>query len=176
MSLPEIPSVAWRRRFDEEPPRRASPIKVTLKLLWEQIPTVLRINRQIQADKKQGKPTVLDPFRSIPFLPDKGVPLGGLGGGSITRGFRGDFNRWQLQPGVTSHACVLADQFSLFAQRSGEPPQAIVLNPRRPDSAHLDAWTWGLPAEKGAYHALFPRAWTVYEDPLPGLRLVCRQI
>jgi non-lysosomal glucosylceramidase len=29
---------------------------------------------------------------------------------------------------------------------------------------------------KVTYHALFPRAWTVYEEPVPGLKLTCRQV
>jgi non-lysosomal glucosylceramidase len=29
---------------------------------------------------------------------------------------------------------------------------------------------------QATYHALFPRAWTVYEQPLPGIRLTCRQL
>ena len=34
-------------------------------------------------------------------------------GGSIGRGFRGDFRRWQLIPGVCEEAPVLANQFSV---------------------------------------------------------------
>ena len=38
-------------------------------------------------------------------------------------------------------------------------------------------WNWGaLDPSKCTYHALFPLAWYVYEDVLPGLRLVCRQV
>ena len=170
------PPSAWTRRFDEEPLIEASPMKISLKLLWEQLPTILRISKQSREDAKKGKPSVLDVFRGIPFSPDQGLPLGGLGGGTVTRGFRGDFNRWQMQPGITRFDCVLADQFSLFAQRPGEESQAQVLNPKQPQVTHLDAWKWGMPPEKGTYHALFPRAWTVYEEPLPGLRLTCRQV
>jgi non-lysosomal glucosylceramidase len=175
-SHPSIPTSAWSRRFDEEPLLEASPMKVSLKLLWESLPTLMRLGKQIREDRKRGNPPVLDTFRGIPFNPDKGIPLGGLGGGTVTRGFRGDFNRWQLQPGITRFENVLADQFSLFAQRPGEAAQTQVLNPRKPNSSYLDAWQWGLPAQKGTYYALFPFAWTVYEDPLPGLRLTCKQI
>lgn len=30
-------------------------------------------------------------------------------------------------------------------------------------SEHLKGWKWGMPPSKGTYHALYPRAWTVYE-------------
>jgi non-lysosomal glucosylceramidase len=176
LSPSPIPPSAWSRRFDEEPLLKASPMKVSLKLLWEQLPVVLRIGKQIREDRKQGHPPVLDTVHGVPFIPDKGMPLGGLGGGTISRGFRGDFNRWQLQPGITRFDNVLADQFSLFSQRPGQAAHTQVLNPRQPGSPYLDAWQWGLPADKGTYYALFPRAWTIYEDPLPGLRLTCQQI
>ena len=171
-----IPSFAWRRGFHEEPLLKASPMKVTPKLLWEQLPTIARISKIMRANAKKGLPSVLDIYHGVTFHPEQGVPLGGLGGGSVGRGFRGDFNRWQLQPGITRFGAVLADQFSLFAQRPEEEPQAIVLNPSKPDGTQLDAWNWGLQAEKGTYHALFPQAWSVYEEPLPGLRLICHQI
>ena len=171
-----IPPVAWKRRFDEEPLIGASPMKVSLKLLWDQIPTILRVSKIIRDEVKKGQPPVLDVYRGIPYRPEQGLPVGGLGGGTITRGFRGDFNRWQLKPGVTTFNTVLADQFSLFAQRPEEKPQAQVLNSNQPQSTFLNVWKWGMPAEKGTYHALFPHAWTVYEDPIPGLRLTCRQI
>lgn len=34
----------------------------------------------------------------------------------------------------------------------------------------------GVSGTRSAYFALFPRAWTVYEEPDPSLRVVCRQI
>lgn len=39
-----------------------------------------------------------------------GVPLGGIGGGSITRGWKGDFCRWQLNPGMYNYKTVIANQ------------------------------------------------------------------
>lgn len=39
-----------------------------------------------------------------------GVPLGGIGGGSITRGWKGDFCRWQLNPGMYHYKTVIANQ------------------------------------------------------------------
>lgn len=39
-----------------------------------------------------------------------GVPLGGIGCGSIGRGWKGDFNRWQLTPGMYSYDAVHANQ------------------------------------------------------------------
>lgn len=43
-----------------------------------------------------------------------GVPLGGIGGGTICRGWRGDFVRWTLVPAaIPSVSVVDVDQFSV---------------------------------------------------------------
>lgn len=172
----QIPPYTWTRRFDESPPKQGKPIGFSLRLLAKQLPFIYRAVRRVIQERRLGRLPVLDMLRGVPTGPDMGVPLGGLGGGTITRGWRGDFVRWQLQPGIVHHGRVWADQFSLWVQRPGEPPAATVLYPGSPEGGALGAWTWGLPAEKGTYHALFPRAWTVYEAPLPGLRLTCRQV
>lgn len=48
------------------------------------------------------------PLIILIFFP--GCPLGGIGGGTITRGWRGQFCRWQLNPGMYQHQIVIADQ------------------------------------------------------------------
>lgn len=39
-----------------------------------------------------------------------GAPLGGIGGGTITRGWRGEFCRWQLNPGMYHYKTVIENQ------------------------------------------------------------------
>ena len=41
-----------------------------------------------------------------------GASLGGIGGGTVGRGWRGEFNRWQIVPGIYTYATVHADQVS----------------------------------------------------------------
>lgn len=48
----------------------------------------------------------------------KGVPLGGIGGGSINRGWQGGFCKWQLKPGVYTYDCPSADQVSASVENS----------------------------------------------------------
>ena len=43
-----------------------------------------------------------------------GVPLGGIGCGTIGRGWKGEFNRWQLTPGMYNYSYVEADQVLMF--------------------------------------------------------------
>jgi len=172
-----IKSLAWERPLSKPINRQPKPMKITLKFLWEMLPAVLRIRRWTREQRKLGRRPLFDLVRGgLPVEPDKGVPLGGLGCGSITRGIRGEFNRWGLKPGDYRYGRVAADQFSLFVARDGEDPRAIVLNPDPPEDGSLKAWGWGLDEDTMIYRALFPRAWHDYEEPLPGLRLSCRQI
>ena len=101
-----------------------------------------------------------------------GVPLGGLGAGSIGRTQRGDFARWHLDVGRHRFETVPANQFSVYVSRR-EAKSAHVLSTVRPDT--LPSWNWDLPEGAGTYHALFPYAWFEYDwDALP-VRLTQRQ-
>lgn len=48
-----------------------------------------------------------------------GVPLGGIGGGSIGRGFAGQFCRFQMRPGIYEYHSVNANQF-IVTIRNGQ--------------------------------------------------------
>lgn len=45
-----------------------------------------------------------------------GVPLGGIGAGTIGRGWKGDFNRWQLVPGMYTYNTVEVNQVFLVCR------------------------------------------------------------
>jgi non-lysosomal glucosylceramidase len=111
-------------------------------------------------------------FPLIDDGPWGGVPLGGLGAGSIGRTHRGDFARWHLDVGRHRFETVPADQFSVYVASNGERA-AHVLSTIRPET--LPSWNWDLPAGAGTYHGLFPNAWFAYDwDELP-VRLTQRQ-
>ena len=96
-----------------------------------------------------------------------GVPLGGLGAGSIGRTHRGDFARWHLDVGRHRFETIPADQFSVYVERGGAR-SAHVLSTIRPET--LVSWNWDLPEGAGTYHGLFPNAWFEYDwDALPVL-------
>ena len=115
------------------------------------------------------------PRVDLPMIDDGawgGVPIGGLGSGSIGRTPRGDFARWYLEAGVHRFETIPANQFSVFVARGGQT-SAHVLSTIRPDA--LPSWGWGLPEGSGTYHALFPNAWFDYDtDALP-VRVLQRQ-
>jgi len=94
-----------------------------------------------------------------------GVPLGGLGSGSIGRTPRGDFARWHLDVGRHRFETVPSCQFSVHVGGS-DGASTHVLSTIRPTT--LRAWNWDLPVGAGTYHALFPSAWFEYDwDRIP---------
>ena len=123
-------------------------------------------------------PTVGRPRVDVPMIDDgewAGVPIGGLGTGSIGRTFRGDVARWHLDVGRHRFEPVLADGFSLFVGREDGSTKATVLAVRPPGD-DLPAWGWDLPVGGGTYHALFPRAWQTFEADAVGVRLIGEQL
>ena len=176
-----IPIPVWKHNFAEPLDQVKKPSSVpSIGALIKMMPMITRLARSSQKRKNHG----FDPINMVhpaKVDPYQGVPLGGIGSGSIGRGWRGDFRRWQIRPGMISNTPVWADQFSVFVMPEGGLPSdcdktAQVLFPGRPSDGSLSAWSWDLPAASAEYHALFPRAWTVYEEPLPGVRLTCRQM
>jgi non-lysosomal glucosylceramidase len=109
-----------------------------------------------------------------------GVPLGGLGAGSIGRTHRGDFARWHLDVGRHRFETIPADQFSVYVAKDrsdggagGAATSAHVLSTIRPQT--LQSWNWDLPAGAGTYHGLFPNAWLEYDWAELPVRLTQRQ-
>ncbi|MCS7286348.1 MAG: non-lysosomal glucosylceramidase [Anaerolineae bacterium] len=120
--------------------------------------------------ERAGRPKVNYPM--IDDGPFQGLPLGGLGAGTIGRTYRGDFARWHLNAGKHFYESIPANQFSVFVRR-GNYVQAHVLSPLKPTV--LEEWNWDMPVGAGTYYALFPRAWFVYNwDVLP-VKLVQKQ-
>jgi non-lysosomal glucosylceramidase len=105
-----------------------------------------------------------------------GIPIGGMGTGSIGRTFRGDVARWHLEVGRHRFEPVPADGFALFVGHADGTRRATVLSAFRPPDGVLSSWGWDLPVGGGSYHALFPRAWQTFEPDVVGVRLVGEQL
>ncbi len=140
---------------------------------WPEIPSVAWRRPMGQPCPDVGHPRVDQPM--IDDGPWAGIPIGGLGTGAIGRTHRGDFARWHLEVGRHRFAPVAADAFSVFVGRPGDGGgTATVLSTLRPDA--LPAWGPTLPEGAGTYHALFPRAWQVFEPDVLGVRLIGEQL
>uniref|UniRef100_A0A8B9EG97 Non-lysosomal glucosylceramidase n=1 Tax=Anser cygnoides TaxID=8845 RepID=A0A8B9EG97_ANSCY len=122
----------------------------------------------------EKKSAFIDLMCAVPLQQIYGCPLGGIGGGTITRGWRGEFCRWQLNPGKYHYGTVIADQFTVCLRRKGQTVYQQVLSVEKPST--LQGWNWGYCGHYAFYHALYPRAWTVYELPGQNVVLTCRQV
>ncbi|PIN24651.1 putative bile acid beta-glucosidase [Handroanthus impetiginosus] len=156
---------------------------VRLREIFHLLPLGLRLWRHVKEEADKGTPSIMDPYHKRQVTCHHGVPLGGIGAGSIGRSFKGEFQRFQLFPRVCEDTPNLANQFSVFVSRPKGGKSSTVLCSTSPNiteknkGAGIDSWDWNLDGEKCTYHALFPRAWTVY-DGLPDaeISIVCRQI
>lgn len=125
----------------------------------------------------QGRIPVMDYFKVQTGKQIYGVPIGGIGAGSIGRGFRGEFCRYQLKPGVYEYNTVDANQFIItIKDGSGGTLFQSVLSAYEKSGRYLSSWKWLLDGSKCKYTALYPRAWTEYDLSDYGIKLVCRQI
>ncbi|GAB5034529.1 non-lysosomal glucosylceramidase [Nannochloropsis oceanica] len=176
------PEACWRRSFDDLPdPRHFKAAMPSFRESLSLLPLAWRMGQYVSEERKGGRDPIFD-LNGLMLQPPSpgpyaGVPLGGLGGGCIGRGFRGDFRRWNLSPGKYQHGTVAADQFSVRVSRAGQLPEARVLSAEDGSGSEgLKGWGWGMDPKTATYHALYPRAWTVYEEAVPLIRLVCRQM
>lgn len=173
-----VPREGWRICLAHEFKEKRKPFQakdVSLSNIFEHLGLGIRYlkwwYKKTQVEKKAP---FIDMFRALPLRPIYGAPLGGIGGGTITRGWRGDFCRWQLNPGMYHYKTVVANQFTVCLRRGGQTVYQQVLSVERPPT--LQGWNWGYCGEYAFYHALYPRAWTVYQLPGQNVTLTCRQV
>lgn len=178
------PEQAWRRKLDSH----ANILKeftVTFSEAIKMVRLGIRLWSYVREEASHGRKAPIDPFTRERCKPSasQGVPLGGMGSGSISRGFRGEFKQWQIIPGICEASPVMANQFSIFISRGLNKKYASVLAPGQHEglgknSDHgISSWGWNLSGQHSTYHALFPRAWTIYDgEPDPDLKISCRQI
>ncbi|KAK4750952.1 hypothetical protein SAY87_004434 [Trapa incisa] len=179
------PEQAWRRRLNSHA-NILKEFSVTFREAIKMIRLGIRLWSFIREEASHGRKAPIDPFTKESCKPSasQGVPLGGMGSGSISRGFRGEFRQWQIIPSLCEASPVMANQFSIFISRDGgNKKYASVLAPGqheglgKDDDLGISSWGWNLSGECSTYHALFPRAWTVYDgEPDPELKVSCRQI
>ncbi|XP_075520658.1 uncharacterized protein LOC142553967 isoform X2 [Primulina tabacum] len=180
---PGIPSsLAWKRTLNDEE-RALSQFDLTLREKMSMASIAYRLWRYLREEKSRYGQVFVDPFTKRQTTSLHGVPVGGIGAGSIGRSYKGAFMRWQMFPRICEDRPVFANQFSIFVSRPNGEKFSSVLCPKHPEilndssSSGIGSWDWTLGGKNSTYHALFPRAWTVYDgEPDPALKIVCRQI
>ncbi|GLT68595.1 hypothetical protein SLA2020_408090 [Shorea laevis] len=179
------PEHAWRRRLNSHA-NILKEFSVTFMEAIKMVKLGIRLWSYIREEASHGRKAPIDPFTRESCKPSAslGVPLGGMGSGSISRGFRGEFRQFQITPGSCDASPVMANQFSIFISRDGgNKKYASVLAPGQHEGLGkandhgISSWDWNLSGQHSTYHALFPRAWTIYDgEPDPDLKVSCRQI
>ncbi|KAK8275810.1 hypothetical protein V6Z12_D10G160300 [Gossypium hirsutum] len=179
------PKQAWRRRLNSHA-NILKEFSVTFMEAIQMVRLGIRLWSYVREEASHGRKAPIDPFTRESCKPSasQGVPLGGMGSGSISRGFRGEFRQWQIIPGTCNISPVMANQFSIFISRDGgNKKYASVLAPGQHEGLGktsdegISSWGWNLNGQHSTYHALFPRAWTIYDgEPDPDLKVSCRQI
>ncbi len=170
------PSCAWSAPLGLRPSRLGKPRGLPVKFIARMVPVYLRIRKLTKLAAMGLEPPMAMKVR--PVTDDgynQGVPIGGMGSGSIGRSFRGDFARWHLEIGRHEYEPSLPNQFHLRIEGKGEV-FVQTLNPRQPEGNRLTDWSWGMDEGRAIYHALFPFAWTTYDFADKGLRMVCKQL
>jgi hypothetical protein len=83
-----------------------------------------------------------------------------------------------LQPGRYVHRVISADVFCLRVKRNGKVYTKVLsaVPPEARNSSTMASWDWSLPLSSGTFYALYPRSWTVYENPVPGVTVVVEQV
>ena len=116
----------WNRKLDSSDVKLEQfQVRITkgLKLM----PLGVRMAKYVAKIRKEGKEPYMDPFIDETIKSNTGVPCGGLGTGSITRTWKGEFNNFFLHPGRPQKEAVKGNQFSIYIKREGIPSRAFVL-------------------------------------------------
>ncbi|KAL8061291.1 hypothetical protein ABFX02_02G078000 [Erythranthe guttata] len=178
------PSLTWKRKLTTEESALSS-FSLSIKEIISMAPIGYRLWRHLREEKNKSSSSdvFVDPFTKRHTSSCHGVPIGGIGAGSIGRSCKGEFMRWQLFPRICEDVPVLANQFSVFVSRPNGEKFSSVLCPKSPEIlsdssvSGIGSWDWNLGGQNSTYHALYPRAWTVYDgEPDPALKIVCRQL
>jgi non-lysosomal glucosylceramidase len=123
-----------------------------------------------------------------------GVPIGGIGCGTIGRGYRGEFCRFQLKPGLYEYNTVDANQFivtikdrhheTIFHSLLSTFPYVfvnvllckIIVFFFCKRKKKLSSWQSFIDGSECFYTGLYPRSWTEYDLSKFGVMLTCRQV
>jgi non-lysosomal glucosylceramidase len=94
----------------------------------------------------------------------QGAPVGGMGAGTFSRTYRGDFARWHIKAGVHKYEPVYVNQFAMYQKSEGDAQgTAQVLMTGHPTKGELSSWAWDYPVGAGEYSALYPKSWYDYK-------------
>ncbi|KAG5894692.1 hypothetical protein JTB14_034740 [Gonioctena quinquepunctata] len=171
-----IPKYGLKVKLNHEYPEKRNqsyipPLHVIISLL----PLILRYVWYYIKTKWEGGRVIMDYFSPRDSKQIYGVPIGGIGSGTIGRGYKGEFCRFQLSPGLYEWNTIDANQFIVTIK--DENDETILQSLLSTFSKKtLSAWKSTIDASKCSYTGLYPRSWTEYDLSEYGVKITCRQI
>ncbi|KAL3634374.1 hypothetical protein CASFOL_021428 [Castilleja foliolosa] len=115
----------------------------------------------VREEASYGRRAPINPFTRESRKPSatQGVPLGGMGSGRISRGFRGEFRHFQLLPGTCETSPMMANKI-FISREGGHKKYASVLAPGQHDSLGEVQRSWhivmGMEFEWSALRHIMP--------------------
>uniref|UniRef100_A0A5K3ELY9 Glyco_hydr_116N domain-containing protein n=1 Tax=Mesocestoides corti TaxID=53468 RepID=A0A5K3ELY9_MESCO len=177
-----ISKYGWKKSFDAHYHKSAGPLRINRPgTFLSMLPDLSRYIADVAIPAKlQGKSvSPLDLFNPLTVKPIYGVPVGGIGCGTIGRGYKGEFCRSSLIPGRFNYDVGVADQFILTVKKNGTCLYHQVLSPP-PDPVKrtncFQSWKWSTSPGVSTFIGLYPRSWTIYNIPELKLLLICKQV
>lgn len=161
----------------EFPIKSKQKVQTNPKQAIEMMPLTARYLKWYIGKRWNKKRPIMDYVHMVSAQRMYGCPIGGIGGGTIGRGFKGEFCRFQLTPGLYEYVTVPECQFIVNIRNANNETifQSVLSTYNKPKKAP-STWEWNLKGADCEYTALYPRAWTTYDLSKYGVKLVCRQI
>ncbi|XP_037772896.1 non-lysosomal glucosylceramidase-like [Penaeus monodon] len=177
-NVSRFPRHGWKVPLDHRfPEKRNQRIRPRIAQLPQLMPLFVRYLVYYMYTRAQGRKPWIDCITMMNGKQMYGVPLGGIGSGTIGRGFRGEFCRYQMVPGIYEYHTVMANQFIVtIRDPKGNTLYQKVLSVHSKSKKGLGSWDWGFSGADALYCGLYPRSWTVYNIKEQSIRLICRQI
>ncbi|XP_059046558.1 non-lysosomal glucosylceramidase isoform X2 [Achroia grisella] len=176
--LDKPPHIGHKLLLNHEFPLQSKQIiRPRVSQIFEMMPLSARYLKYYLSKKVHKKRPIMDYVHMISAQRMYGCPIGGIGGGTIGRGFKGEFCRFQLYPGLYEYVTVPECQFIVNIQNAKKETifQSVLSTYDKPKKAP-QSWEWNLNAVDCEYTALYPQAWTTYDLSKYGVKLVCKQI
>uniref|UniRef100_A0A1B0AJL2 Non-lysosomal glucosylceramidase n=1 Tax=Glossina pallidipes TaxID=7398 RepID=A0A1B0AJL2_GLOPL len=191
-----IPRYGLKLKFDHVwPEKRNQNVRPSIKQALPLLPLACRYASYYWKVAREGRRCYMDYYYMENGKQMYGVPLGGIGGGSIGRGYAGEFCRFQMRPGIYEYNTVHANQFivtiknqngdtifqSLLSKNTGcfhesgldcRLTNCSITRSKQP----LNSWHSKVDDKNCLYTGLYPRSWTEYDLSEHGIHLKCRQI
>uniref|UniRef100_A0A1L8E229 Non-lysosomal glucosylceramidase n=1 Tax=Nyssomyia neivai TaxID=330878 RepID=A0A1L8E229_9DIPT len=173
-----VPAYGLKLNFNHIfPEKRHQNIRPSLRQTIPLLPLFYRYLSYYWKVNREGRQCLMDYYDMQHSKCIYGTPIGGIGSGTIGRGFAGEFCRFSLKPGLYEYNTVVADQFFVTIRDENDQTifQSLLSTYARPKNP-LNAWENNLDPTKCNYTALYPRSWSEIDLTQYGIKLIGRQV